>query len=158
MIRVIKPTEHKAELRAVRAGVKSLLCQIVANLATVDVKPMTVRVHDDVHQVTVQIEPAGTERPEEALSGNYFSPIAAAIIHAIGRTGKLVGKQIAAAIGQKYTPRLKILLNNLVDREVLDHPKGDVRGYCWHRAYARGDRHSGSRNGTSRNGHASAAK
>lgn len=56
-------------------------------------------------------------------SGQWLSPIEAAIWHCLG-SETLQGKQIATRISQPYGPALKTLLRNLVERGIL----------CWEKA------------------------
>ncbi len=63
-----------------------------------------------------------------SLPGLYFSPIEAGIYNALG-AGPLSAKALARACGQKYTPKIRTLLHNLLEREVLvyDRASGGYR-------------------------------
>lgn len=64
---------------------------------------------------------------KEELPGRWLSPTETRIWDVLGAGGPLYGKQIARRIGVVYGAVLKIILENLVEREVLRHKRG--QGY-----------------------------
>lgn len=108
------------ERRSLKAKLKASAWGMLAIMPPLD-RVLTVRVGDSECQASVTVGPPGGEaEPETRDGGLFLSPMEAAIVGVLDHTTYLVGKQIAGKTSQRYAPRLKTLLNNLVDREILE--------------------------------------
>jgi hypothetical protein len=76
-------------------------------------------------QVVVVVHPAhahGTPAGDEPRVGLWLSPLGLLVWRALA-DGPLSGKEIAAAVGQKYENRMKYLLLDMEEREVIRHDR-----------------------------------
>jgi hypothetical protein len=96
-------------------------------------EPVAVEVADDGVRVSIRLHRCQDEAaPGRArIPGRHLSTAEALIWECLA-VDALQGKQIAARLGWDYGPKIKTLLANLVDREVLEHDDGVgySRGTC----------------------------
>jgi hypothetical protein len=128
----MKPTDRKAARKRRRRRLwdrlKALLWRALAAPPCRLSGPLTVRCHDEDHEALLQVAPVGSGADPSGVSfpGLHFSPIESAVWLALA-DGPLLGKVIARKIGQEYSPKLRTLLHNLVERGDLCHAR--ERGY-----------------------------
>jgi hypothetical protein len=117
----------------IRNKLKSLAFSALAEVRRLR-KAVTVQAHDREHQVTIVVQPVGTQAgqvgPPPGVPGRFLSDSEAAVVNALGAAAgaRLNGKQLAARCSREYDTKFKHLLMNLEDREVIDHDPGD--GYA----------------------------
>jgi hypothetical protein len=106
--------------RSLRNKLKARAYTLLAVVRAALDRTVTVKARDDLHQVTVVISPAGEEcAPAADQGGLFFSPLEAAIVNSLDHTTFVLGKQLAKNASQKYTPKIKTLIGNLVQRRIL---------------------------------------
>ncbi len=89
-----------------------------------------------------KIQPAAAEDLHQG--GLYFSPIEAAIVNALGRDQEawLLGKQIAKMVSQPYGGHFRSILQNLIQRKILERRQGG-QGYRLHPGFRPGGGQAG---------------
>jgi hypothetical protein len=107
-------------MRSLRHRLTALLHQVLADVEERPAEPIVLRVEDELAQARLVLGPAGEGVTDQGkYPGSHFSPTERLIWNALA-DGPRLGKQIAAAIGQEYDARLKVILRNLVERGVID--------------------------------------
>ncbi len=126
--------DPKRPRRRLFAALKGRAYDVLAGLPDeVAAKPVTVTVTDKAWRVGLTVGPAadGADAAEGALpdvGGLMFSAVESLIVRVLladgcveGRAKAMLGKQVAAKIGQPYEAKLKHCLQNLEDRLVVRH-------------------------------------
>jgi hypothetical protein len=130
----------KGERQSLRNEIKSRAYAVLAFLKEPLTTPLTVRVADRTHQTVIAISPGGLGAAATEVQGGLFlSALEAAIVGALDHETFLIAKQIATRCGQRCTGKLKVLIANLCDREILEkNPEG--QGYRLHRTFRQSER------------------
>lgn len=121
-------------LSALRSILHVYAWQIVTRVQSPPDEAITVEVDQDNLAVRVEVapvNPAEKSNPAMRYPGAWLSPVERLVWNALADK-PLIGKQIAAKIGEEYDSTLKVLLRNLVNRGVITHDEtgGYARGVC----------------------------
>ena len=98
-------------------------------------RPLTARGRGTLHEVTFTIAPlGGLAAAPQQLPGLFLSPIERLIVDAVRAAqtvnpeNGVIGKKLATLIGFPHDSTLRVLLSNLVQRQVLNSGGGDGNG------------------------------
>lgn len=121
---------RKRSRNRLRSTVKAQAYSLLSSLSEAPGKPVTIVARDGDIRVIVTVAPEGVPvdagAAPEGVKGIFLSPIEAAIVNALKAAmgAALSGKVIAARVSQEYDTRLKYLLVNLEERQIIEHEHG----------------------------------
>ena len=117
--------------RRIKARLTAAAHELLARLPSDAAGRVTVT--DDALSVIIAVNASGAkDTTAGTVPGKFLSHLEAAAVYAIGESGCLMGKENALKLSLPLdSTKLKYLLANLVERDVLEHVAGE--GYRWHR-------------------------
>lgn len=124
---------QKRRRRRLRSAVKAQAYSLLSSIPEAPSRPVSVAASDGTVRVMVVVSgidgPAAAGVAPEGVKGLFLSPIEAAIVNALQAAGgvALSGKVLASRVSQEYDTRMKYVLVNLEDRQVISHESG--QGY-----------------------------